>query len=211
MGENRYVYTPYGYGIIEDDSYPKKVKVRLDWGADAFLQAGLIQDSIPFEVKLFAASRKVYKFNLKIHNTFESVFERIKKELQLNSFSSLKVIYPMGVLKDIKPNDTPRSAKLPANARLVGVIKHHFVWDEHFRATNIEIINNGNTALKKNEEKYESVLANVGLSSGSHYWEVKVDKYVSDEDIFIGVAHKNVNLELRPTKTSGFWGYLCTR
>jgi tripartite motif-containing protein 9/67 len=26
------------------------------------------------------------------------------------------------------------------------------------------------------------------MSSGRHYWEIRIDKYVDEEDLFIGVA-----------------------
>lgn len=32
------------------------------------------------------------------------------------------------------------------------------------------------------------------MSSGRHYWELKIDKFVDDEDLFIGIARKEIDL-----------------
>jgi tripartite motif-containing protein 9/67 len=50
------------------------------------------------------------------------------------------------------------------------------------------------TANKKFEIDFETVLANVGFCSGRHYWEIKLDTFVEMEDIFVGIAKRNVDL-----------------
>ena len=54
------------------------------------------------------------------------------------------------------------------------------------------------------------MLANVGFNSGRHYWEIKLDTFVDMEDIFVGVARRNVDLNLRAWDTGTFWGWVCT-
>jgi tripartite motif-containing protein 9/67 len=34
------------------------------------------------------------------------------------------------------------------------------------------------------------------MSSGKHYWEIKIDKFVDEEDLFIGIARKEIDLYL---------------
>ena len=57
---------------------------------------------------------------------------------------------------------------------------------------------------------YESVLANISFDSGSHYWEVIVDQFIDMEDLYIGIAKKNVHLYTRATETGCFWGWMCS-
>jgi tripartite motif-containing protein 9/67 len=46
------------------------------------------------------------------------------------------------------------------------------------------------------------------MTSGRHYWEVKIDKYADEEDLFLGVARKTVNLSQAPQDSNQFWGYM---
>ena len=62
------------------------------------------------------------------------------------------------------------------------------MWDEAFKGTNLTITNQNRTVFKRTDDEYETVLATTALTSGRHRWEIKIDNYVSDEDIFIGVA-----------------------
>ncbi len=57
---------------------------------------------------------------------------------------------------------------------------------------------------------YETVLATVGLNSGRHYWEIKLDTFVEMEDIFVGIARRNIDLHMRAWDTGSFWGWICT-
>jgi len=44
------------------------------------------------------------------------------------------------------------------------------------------------TANKKSEAEYEAVLGSVAIGSGIHYWEIKIEKFVEQDDIIIGVV-----------------------
>jgi tripartite motif-containing protein 9/67 len=95
--------------------------------------------------------------------------------------------------------------------KLIALIQTALVWDETFKGANIIVRNHNRTVTKRNDEEYETILGNLELSTGCHKWEIKIDNYVSDEDIFIGVAKKDMNLYIRPTETGKAWGFLCTR
>lgn len=47
------------------------------------------------------------------------------------------------------------------------------------------------------------------MNTGSYYWEIKIQKFVDEEDIFIGVAKKDIDLYVQPSTTKKYWGYMC--
>ena len=85
-----------------------------------------------------------------------------------------------------------------------------FTWDLNYKGSNIQLLNNCLTANKKFEIDYETVLATVGFNNGKHYWEIKLDTFVEMEDIYVGIAKRNVDLYMRAWDTGAFWGWVCT-
>ena len=77
---------------------------------------------------------------------------------------------------------------IPQDARLVFVGQQSFTWDLNQKGPNINLLNNKLTANKKSEVDYESVLGTMAISSGQHYWEIRIDKFVDLDDIIIGVV-----------------------
>ena len=53
------------------------------------------------------------------------------------------------------------------------------------------------------------MLASVGFNNGRHYWEIKLDTFVEMEDIFVGIARRNIDLYTRAWDTGSFWGWIC--
>ena len=54
------------------------------------------------------------------------------------------------------------------------------------------------------------MLGTVEISSGQHYWEIKIEKFVELDDIIIGVSLKGIDINQRPFDTGKFWGWICT-
>jgi tripartite motif-containing protein 9/67 len=63
-----------------------------------------------------------------------------------------------------------------------------FYFDPQHKGKAITLSNNNCTATKCGESDYETVLGTLAMSSGRHYWEIRVEKFVDEEDLFIGVA-----------------------
>ena len=57
---------------------------------------------------------------------------------------------------------------------------------------------------------YESVIGTLGFSSGRHYWEIKLDIYGHEEDIFIGISKQEVKLSSHAVESGSTWGWTCT-
>jgi len=209
MSRESVVYTPVGYGTVLKAT-DTQVVVQLEWGGTAYLQPSDTATSIPIQIKTFFGERKLIHYDWAVQAPISQLQDALSKDLGLPSIVSFKLLYPMGQLRELPSSETPSSLRLPAGCKLVGMVQQAFTWDEGMKGNNIEIAGNGLTVVKKTEEDYESVLGNIGLDSGRHYWEVKVDRYINDEDVFIGVAHKDVPLYTRPPETGQFWGYLCT-
>ena len=43
---------------------------------------------------------------------------------------------------------------------------------------------------------------------GRHYWEVKIEKSFDQEDIYIGVAKGDIDLQINPIDNLHFYGYM---
>lgn len=57
---------------------------------------------------------------------------------------------------------------------------------------------------------YETVLGTLGFQSGRHYWEIKIDAYGHEEDIFLGVSKQDVKLSSHGVESGSTWGWTCT-
>jgi tripartite motif-containing protein 9/67 len=88
--------------------------------------------------------------------------------------------------------------------------KRTFAWDPNAKGPNINLLNGNLTANKKQAEDYQTVLGTVEISSGKHYWEVKIEKFVEIDDIIIGISQKGIDINQRPFDTGKFWGWICT-
>ena len=63
-------------------------------------------------------------------------------------------------------------------------------------------------AISVGNEYYNTVLANVGFSSGRHYWEVRLDAYFTEKDIFVGICpHQKPEQYLHLINV---YGWLCS-
>ena len=58
---------------------------------------------------------------------------------------------------------------------------------------------------------FETVMGTASMSNGLHQWEIKMDfmaEFDEEEEIFIGVAVKNINLSRCPMEME-YWGFMC--
>ena len=56
---------------------------------------------------------------------------------------------------------------------------------------------------------WETVLTNLGFSTGRHYWEIIIDVYGTEEDIFIGICKNGNKLQSHAVENS-CWGWQTT-
>lgn len=73
-------------------------------------------------------------------------------------------------------------------------------------------MNSNMTASRgRNTHHYETVLGSMGFNSGRHYWEITIDVFGTEEDIFIGVCKSETKLAAHGVETPGAaWGWQCT-
>ena len=51
----------------------------------------------------------------------------------------------------------------------------------------------------------------MGFNSGRHYWEIKIDVYGHEEDIFIGICKKDIKYNAHGVETpNSTYGWTCT-
>mmetsp|Transcript_27339 Transcript_27339/g.24107 ORF Transcript_27339/g.24107 Transcript_27339/m.24107 type:complete len:123 (-) Transcript_27339:278-646(-) len=53
------------------------------------------------------------------------------------------------------------------------------------------------------------MLGNLVIESGRHYWEIRIDQFTDEEDLFVGIAKKDISLYGNPLESKVFWGYMC--
>ena len=46
------------------------------------------------------------------------------------------------------------------------------------------------------------------MSSGKHYWEIKIDKCFEYDGLFIGLARKELKINENPINSPNFIGYM---
>jgi len=140
---------------------------------------------------------------LKTH-LIETVLENAK------TIYNLRVIYPMGTIQELsQSNFTLEQYNVPDQANLVLLVQTVFSWDPNLKGSEIKLSNSNHTVSKAPEADCQTVLGNLLINSGRHYWEVKIDHFTDEEDLFIGIARKNLDLYARPMDTKMFWGYMC--
>ena len=75
------------------------------------------------------------------------------------------------------------------------LVSENLFWDPATKGQGIKLSNANLTLNKIGEvEDYQLVIGNISFSEGKHYWEIKIDKYLEEYDILIGVASKNIVL-----------------
>ncbi|CAI2381496.1 unnamed protein product [Moneuplotes crassus] len=194
-----------------DDSAEKSriVSVNFNWGGEGRLTKKQIKIKIRIFVKTFFGNRTKHEVVVGINDRVESLVDKLNTNDELSCFHVIKFIYPMGRVKHLSMSDTFANQNIPEGACLVMIGKKDFHWDMAMKGRNI-IIYNQLTANKKHETTHETILANVGFDSGTHYWEITIDSFVDLDDICVGVAKGNVNLYTPATETGCFWGWVAT-
>jgi hypothetical protein len=58
---------------------------------------------------------------------------------------------------------------------------------------------------------YETVMGQIGFSEGKHYWEITIDSYNTERDLFIGVCNERAPVHgFVLEKSDTAWGWFCS-
>ncbi|CAD8175890.1 unnamed protein product [Paramecium octaurelia] len=163
-------------------------------------------------IKTFFGQRNYYLAIVPVTFTTEQLRSFIIDGIGQNQklFHNIKLIHPMIQLKELKDTQIKLSeVGLKDFSQLLFLAEMTFTWDPIKKGKSVVLSNNNLTANKKGQSDYQTVLGTLALNSGRHYWEIKIEKYVDEEDIFIGIARKEIDLYTQPTTTGHFYGYIC--
>jgi uncharacterized protein YciU (UPF0263 family) len=210
--DEKWVLTQWGYGKILEQSRSKLI-VKLTWGGVGYLNPSSIASSVHFSIKLFSAGRKTFQYEWGINQDFSLLFTLLQKQLSLPANIRLNLYFPRGKLNKVLVTDTPLKLKLKSHTKFIAITKQNFTWDASKKSANIELLDDLLTVKKKDDTEImcESVLGTVSMSSGVHQWEIKMDflmDYEEEEEVYIGVAMKNINLNKNPLEIE-YWGFMC--
>lgn len=174
------------------DRQQKIIEVVFLKGGWGYIQRQELKTHLKIHVKVFHGKREVYEIDVAIMDKIQVIYDQLQRrdEKGMRQYFKSKLIYPMGRLRNLTLclNDTFLDQQIPDGAKLVLVGKQSFTWDINAKGDNIQLLNNNLTANKKVEVEYETVLGTIEISSGMHYWEIKIDKFVELDDIIIGVS-----------------------
>ena len=170
----------------------------LKGGSQLYTQRRNLHTTIEIRVKVFHGERKCHKFNVSILDQISVVMTLLKaiEGQEMQQYYVTKLVYPMGYLRNLSQvlNETFADQQIPDGAKLVLVGKRSFTWDPNAKGPTINLLNGNLTANKKQEVDYQTVLGSIDISSGVHYWEIKIEKFVELDDIIIGVSQKGIDL-----------------
>lgn len=121
-------------------------------------------------------------------------------------------MHPMGALKTLDLQKTLWEQNVGHLSKLVLLGIKSFGWDRINKGPAMQLSNEDKTVNRGSSTlDYETILASLGFSSGRHYWEIKIDEFGIEEDIWIGVAKAGIKTTQHPDQIQGMtWGWQCT-
>ena len=82
----------------------------------------------------------------------------------------------------------------------------NFTWDESHTAEGIEVEDQGKS-IRLNKRGWSSAMINCPLETGNYNWKFKVDGFTDNGDVYLGVARRDVDLNICPTDKMSTWIY----
>jgi SPRY domain len=209
--DEEWIYTSCGYGRLIDRTNTKAV-VDLVSGGKLYISLASISSSIEFSVKTFTADRKILKFEWGVNQDFSTLFNLLHKQLDVSMNTLIKIHYVKGKILPIVSSDTPLKLGLKTNSKLICVLSKVFLWDQAHKSDKIQLLENHLSVCKIEtaEFGFDTVLGNVCFTSGTHFWEIRLDFFAksnTEEEIFIGVAKPKANLKKNPLEEE-YWGFM---
>lgn len=130
----------------------------------------------------------------------------------MKKYYEQRLLMPKGKLVNLSEylDKTFLELQIGHRQKMVLVGQQNFTWNPLQKGTNINLSNGNLTANKAAEAEYEVVMGTVPISSGVHYWEIKIEKFVEQDDIIIGVVQKGVDIRQRLFESGKFYGWICT-
>ncbi len=140
--------------------------------------------------------------------------EKIRERLyelepqEMAHYHSTKLIYPMGKLRTLALDQSPAQLNLMSGCRLLLQGVKEFRWDSKAKSQQLQLAENDQKAYVQSQGHHAPVLATVGFNSGKHYWEIKLEHYSTETDIFAGVCPKQRCEQL--IELIDVYGWICT-
>ncbi|KAM3135484.1 negative regulation of SNARE complex assembly [Paramecium bursaria] len=187
-------------------------KIEIDCGGcKVFTEVRNTSNVVFILAKTFFGTRNYFLLIVPINASIDLIKQSIIEGMgQTESMMhNIKILHPIQGIKELnfqKLSDTI----IRDYSQIIFIAQQSFTWDTTKKGKSIQLSNHNLTANKSGEADYQTVLGTLAIGSGRHYWEIKIDKYVDEEDIFIGIAKKDIDLYVQPTSSQQmFYGYIC--
>lgn len=101
--------------------YNQIVHVRFKWGGHGYIQRSKVKSRIKVRVKTLHGLRSTYKIHVDITEPCERIKERLfeLEPEEMCQYHTVKLVYPMGVLRTLDLSKSPLAQNLPSGARLL--------------------------------------------------------------------------------------------
>jgi hypothetical protein len=133
------------------------------------------------------------------------VFEKLGKDI--THFYHIRLFHPTVELREL--TKTLLLEQLAENSKLVLLAQQTFSLGILPNALGLKLSRNNLCLTKTGDQNYSSAVGNAPLEhDGRYYWEVRLDNFAEEDDLYIGVADKGINGQACPTHAGPYWGYM---
>ena len=175
------------------------------------MQRSKIKSRIKVHVKTLHGKRATHKITLDILEPLEKIRERLfeLEPTEMAHYHSLKLVHPMGKLRSLPLDQSPAALNLMSGARLLLLGVKEFRWDPKYKNQGLQLADNDQRAYVHGQHHHAPVLASMGFNAGRHYWEIRLEHYASEQDVFAGVCPKQRCESL--VELVDVYGWICTQ
>lgn len=196
------------------------IEIKFKWGGKGYLLAKDVQKVINVKVKVFFGKREVKVLQLPIESTISDLFNELKTKMkdELAIITNPRFYYPMGTIQHLDSQvKTLSDYQIPDNAQILMIAKKPFQWANCDRKPDTLELTNKNLTVKviksKDPNKQKSgnaatILGNTAMTSGKHYWTIKLD-YLNhnDDSLSVGICLEDLDRSSIPQNQGVYWGF----
>jgi hypothetical protein len=112
----------------------------------AYLQNEDVSTEAVVYVKTFIGDRRYLKYSFNVNNTIDLLKQTILKDLELGGAVNIKLVYPMGVMREV--DGIFATANISSGAKLIAMVSTSLAWDDALRGKGLTLKSHSRTVTK---------------------------------------------------------------